>query len=162
MYVMEQVTVRGLEAKEAKKVLLVVITERTPKKVFDSALEIAREEGATIFLAGFVDPRRKVPGEFIEFVKTERLEGDPRYHYLHLIGREMLKPYEEALKREGIEYESYVEFGNPNEALSWLVELVKPKRIVIGLKDFLRREGRIFKRSEDGLEGLKTPITIIP
>ncbi|MDJ0269152.1 MAG: universal stress protein [Aigarchaeota archaeon] len=79
-------------------------------KVVDEAVALAKEIGAKIILVHVI-PRIEVPTEFLEFMKTERIEVSPEYLYSTKVVEEILQRFGERVAGSGVEYDTIVEVG---------------------------------------------------
>lgn len=151
------------QVEKSKQEILVVISEREEsRKVFDAALQMVKESGGKIILTAVIDEDVKPPFEFSKFVANERINAEPAYVYKVMYGEQLLRPFEEILMREGIEYEKIIEPENTMKRIASLANYLNPARIVIGLNELRRATKGIFRNQRKFMEKITCPITIIP
>ncbi|MEM3156981.1 MAG: hypothetical protein QXZ49_03605, partial [Nitrososphaerota archaeon] len=82
--------------------------------------------------------------------------------YKMMYGEQLLRPFEEVLIKEGIEYEKIIEPENTMKRIASLAEYVSPARIVIGLNELRKTTKGIFRSQRKFMEKISCPLTIIP
>ncbi|MEM3807853.1 MAG: hypothetical protein QW413_04595 [Nitrososphaerota archaeon] len=151
------------EAEKTRQNILVVISEgEDSRKVFDAAVQMVKETGGKIILTALIDKNIKPPFEFNKFVANERINAEPAYVYKMMYGEQLLRPFEEVLIKEGIEYEKIIEPENTMKRIASLAEYVSPARIVIGLNELRKTTKGIFRSQRKFMEKISCPLTIIP
>lgn len=151
------------QAEKTKQSILVVINEREESsKVFDAAVQMVKESGGKIILTAVIDEDVKPPFEFNKFVTNERIDGDPTFVYKMMYGEQLLRPFEEILIREGIEYEKIIEPQNNLKRIASLANFVNPARIIIGVDELRRMTKGVLRSQRKFMEKITCPITIIP
>ncbi len=132
-------------------------------KVVDEAIALAKEIGAKIILMHVI-PRIEVPTEFLEFMKTERIEVSPEYLYSTKVGEEILQRFGERVAASGVEYDTIVEVGDVAERVIAIAEARKPRYIVIGLTGLhgIRRAATLGSIARRIIEGARIPVIVVP
>ncbi len=151
------------QVEKTKQAILVVINDsEESRKVFEAAVQMAKEADGKIILAAVVDEGVKPPFEFNNYVLTEKINADPNYVYKTMFAEQLLMPFEETLRREGIEYDKVIELENSMKRIAALANNICPAKIVIGVEELRKATKGLFRSQKKYLENLPCPLTIIP
>jgi len=151
------------QAEKTKQDILVIINDsEESKRVFEAAIQMAKEAGGKIILTAVIDEKVKPPFEFYRYVLNEKINADPSYVYKMMYAEQLLRPFEEILRREGISYDKVVELENSMKRIASLANNISPARIVIGIEGLRRATKGIFRSQKRFMENLPCPLTIIP
>ncbi len=149
-------------SKKRQEILVIVNDSEESEKVFEAAVEMVKESGGRIILAAVIDKNVKPPYDFYQYVKNEKIDLHPDYAYKIMLAEELLRPYEEKLKREGIEYSKIIETENSMKKIASLANNLEPARIIIGINQLRKATRGLLKRQNKFVERITSPITIIP
>jgi len=150
------------EEKAKQEILVVINDSEESKKVFEAAVQMAKEVDGKIVLAALMDKKLKPPFEFNRYVINEKINADPDYVYKVMYAEQLLRPFEETLRREGIEYEKVIELENSMKRIASLANNISPARIVIGIEELRKVTRGILRSQKRIMENLPCPLTIIP
>jgi nucleotide-binding universal stress UspA family protein len=151
------------QVEKTKQAILVVISDsEESRKVFDAAVQMAKESDGKIILTAMIDEDIKPPFEFKNYVLNEKINADPNYVYKTMFAEQLLRPFEETLRREGIEYDKVIELENSMKRIAALANNICPARIVIGIEELRKATRGVFRGQKKYMENLPCPLTIIP